>query len=357
MRIFKHATIVLDVTDRRLVACAALVASLAMVLGLTSPAGAQPAPSPPNEGGGTPTLATLRANLEAAAGGYIEAEARLETSQAKQAELQQQLTLAELDMARVRAGVGKYAAEAYRTGRLGVIGLMLQSTSEDDFLDRALALNKMSQYDQARLTQFIAIKQRVLDAKALIAKEVAEQAAATEEMRKRKLAAERALAVAGGTPTRVDVDHSTLPTANPAPRNPDGSWPSQTASVDDPTTSGRITPRTLHALKETQRLGWKWHVSCYRPGNQYEHPKGRACDWATAPDGFSGTAKGSNKTYGDRLASFYVKNAKALGVMYVVWYCTIWLYGSGWRKYNSSGSRCGDSPAMDHTNHVHLSVY
>lgn len=323
------------------------------------PVGAQPAPNPsapPNEGG-TPKLTTLHANLEAAAARYIEAETKLDASRARQAQLQQELTIAELDMARVRVGVGKYAAEAYRTGRLGPIGLMLQANSHDDFLDRAVALDKRAKYDQARLTDFLAAKQRAADAKVLIDKEVAEQAAATEEMRKGKLAAERALAAAGGTRTRVDVDHSKLPTANPAPRNSDGSWPSQSATVDDPTTSGKITPRTLHALTETQRLGWKWHVSCYRPGNQYEHPKGRACDWATAPNGFSGTASGSGKTYGDRLASFYVKNAKALGVMYVVWYCTIWQYGSGWHRYNSTGSKCGDSPANDHTNHVHLSVH
>ena len=61
--------------------------------------------------------------------------------------------------------------------------------------------------------------------------------------------------------------------------------------------------------------------------------------------------------YGNRLAAFYVKNAKALGVMYVVWYCQIWQYGVGWHRYNSTGSNCGDAPAGDHTNHVHLSVY
>lgn len=340
--------------DRRK-ATTALVTCLLLVLGLASPAGAQP--DPPDESGPI-TLDQLRANVEAATGAYIEAEAKLEASQAKQAQLQQELVLAQLDMARVQASVRMYAAEAYRTGRLGVLSLMLRATSQDDFLGRAVTLNKLTQYDQARLHEYLEAKDRTEVAKAAIDAEVALQASAKAEMEKVKKAAEKALAAAGGTPVRVDIDHSKLPTARPAPRNPDGTWPSESRTADDPTTGSKITPRTYHAVKETQRLGFNWYVSCYRANPpRYEHPKGRACDWATDPDSFRGTAKGDNKVYGDRLASFYVKNAKALGVMYVVWYCTIWLYGSGWRRYNSSGSRCGDAPANDHTNHVHLSVY
>lgn len=329
---------------------------LTLVLGLSSPASAQPTPEPPNEGG-PPSLQTLRDNLQAAVSGYIEAESKLEASKTRQAELQQQLTLAELDMARVRVAVGRYAGEAYRQGRLSAVALMLQAGSQEDLIGRAVALNKMSQYDQARLAEFLAAKQRAAEAKAQIDQEVAEQKTQADEMKRRQQAAEKQLAQAGGTAVRVDIDHSTLPTAKPAPRNSDGSWPSQSATVDDPTTGGNITPRLHHAYLETKRLGWNWYVSCWRSGTQYEHPKGRACDWATHPDTFKGTATGASKNYGDRLASFYVKNAKALGVMYVVWYCQIWLYGTGWRKYNSSGSKCGDSAAVDHTNHVHLSVY
>jgi len=337
----------------------ALATVVILTLGFASPAAAQPTPNPttpPNEGG-TPTIATLRANVAAATNAYIEAEQQLELAQRKQAEAQEKLTLAELDMARVKAGVVKYAAEAYRTGRLGTIGHMLAARSQDDFFQRAVMLDKMTQYDQTRLKAFLEAKKRAEDAKTEIDTQLAIQNAATQEMQKRRTAAEKALAVAGGTPVRVDIDPDTLPTANPAPRNPDGTWPSQSATVNDPTTSGRITPRLYHAYLETKRLGWNWYVSCWRSGSMYEHPKGRACDWATSSSGFGGTASGNNKSYGDRLASFYVKNAKALGVMYVVWYCTIWVYGSGWRRYNSTGSRCGDSPANDHTNHVHLSVY
>lgn len=332
-----------------------------LVIGLASPVGAQPTPAPtdPPSEDGTTTLSALRTNLETAVAGYIEAEAKLEASKAKQVELEKEVIDAELEMTRIRVSVARYAAEAYRTGRLGPVSVMINAHSPDEFLGRAMALDKLAQYDQARLAQYIAARKRAADAKAEIDRQIQEQAALAVEMERRKVAAERALAVAGGTPIRVDIDPSSLPEARPAPRNPDGTWPGQGATEDDPTTGGRVTPRLLHAYNETKRLGWDWFVSCYRGSPpRYEHPKGRACDWSTQPNGFGGTAPpGNNKNYGDRLASFYVKNAKALGVMYVVWYCTIWVYGSGWRRYNSAGSRCGDSPSGDHTNHVHLSVY
>ena len=80
-------------------------------------------------------------------------------------------------------------------------------------------------------------------------------------------------------------------------------------------------------------------------------------DFSTEPGGFDGTAKGAEKDYGANLASFFVKNAIALGVMYVVWFCNIWHVGTGWRHYNTAGSVCGDNPSPDHTNHVHVSIY
>lgn len=337
-----------------------LLTVIALVFGLVAPAMAEPTPAPtapPNEGG-TPTLATLRENLTAAATGYIEAEAKLASSKAEQAKFEAQLAAAEGEMARVRSGVAKYAGEVYRTGRLGVVGMMLSASSQDDFLMRAAALDKMTQRDQGSLTLYLEAKRKATEAKAQIEAQIAEQTAASVEMGKRKTAAERALAAVGGTPTRTEIDPASLPNAKPAPRTSTGGWPSESCNVDDPTTGGCITPRTLHSLNETQRLGWNWYVSCYRPGDQYEHPRGRACDWAAYQNGFvNKSASGSNKVYGDRLAAFYAKNAQALGVMYVVWYCQIWHVGTGWRRYNSTGSKCGDSPAGDHTNHVHVSIY
>ncbi len=321
----------------------------AIIVLLPGPAIAQPTP----DESGSQELTTLRANLAAAAEGYMKAEAELGASQAKQAELQKQLTTAEADIARVKTRVADYAAEAYRTGRIGALGLMLDPSAKGDLLGRADAIDKLTRNDSDRLAELADAKRRAAEAKTGLDQQVTTQTAALAEMDRRKQAAEKALAAAQAIRSAPVFDSAGVPIANPAP-----SGLGTGCTEDDPTTSGCITPRTLWALRETKRVGFTWYVSCYRPGDQYEHPKGRACDWAAFEDGFENrSATGANKNYGDRLAAFYVKNAKALGVMYVVWYCQIWQYGVGWHRYNSAGSNCGDSPAGDHTNHVHLSVY
>jgi hypothetical protein len=341
----------------------ALVTVLALVLTLASPTSAQPPggppTDPPNEGG-TQTLATLRENLAAAGQGYIEAEARLDAAKAQQALFEGQLARAEADIARIKVGIGQYASRAYQTGRLGVLGTMLNARSPNDFMGRMEAMDRITQRDQASLSTLMEAKRRATEAKARIDQLVAVQTAAAQEMERRKTAAEKALsAVSGGGSSSGRVNTAGAPDANPAPRNADGSLPKESCSEDDPTpASGCITPRTLHSLREGKRVGFNWYVSCYRPGGDGEHPKGRACDWAAYPNGFvNASAGGSNRAYGDRLAAFFIKNAKALAVMYVVWYCQIWQVGIGWKRYNSTGSNCGDSPAGDHTNHVHVSIY
>lgn len=336
----------------------AAITVLLVLVAFAGQAWAEPTPLPttPPDEGATPTLETLRSNLETAAIGWLDAEAALTASKVKEVGLQEQLTAAELDIARARVGVGKYAGEAYKTGRIGVLGVLLNSTSPDEFLGRALAFDKIAQRDQVRLAILTEAKQRAAEAKRLIDEEIRKQTEATAEMAKRKTAAERALVAVGGGATRGWLDPNSR-AAVPAPRNANGSWPSEMCSINDPTTKGCITPRTNHAMKEAQTAGFGRFVSCFRGGNKYEHPKGRACDFSTNDGGFNGTAAGDTKVYGSNLAYFFVKNAIALGVMYVVWFCEIWVVGAGWRKYNTAGSKCGDSPSPDHTNHVHVSIY
>lgn len=327
---------------------------MALVVALGAPASAQPT-TPPDEGSSN-QLNTLRSNLEAAAAGWLDAEAALAASHAKQQELQDKLTLAQMDMERAKVWVAKYAGEAYKTGPLRTLGAILSATSPDQFLDRAVAINKMAQHDQVQLAQLTDARRRAAEAKAAIDAEIVTQQNMQTEMAKRRQAAERALSAMGSYAINGWMDPNS-PAARPAPRNPDGSWPKEYCTVNDPTTSGCITPRTLHAMQEAQANGFKRYVSCYRPGDRYEHPKGRACDFSATPGGFvNSSAGGDDRLYGDKLASFFVKNATALGVMYVVWYCKVWIAGV-WKSYSATGSKCGDSPAGDHTNHVHVSIY
>lgn len=155
--------------------------------------------------------------------------------------------------------------------------------------------------------------------------------------------------------TDVELDCSRITTANadPAPRNPDGSWPTEACTIaPDPTTgSGCITPRLAHLVTQSTTAGYP-KPGCYRPGHRGEHPKGRACDWMMTS---GGAATGSQKHTGDQMATWAVANADALGIMYVIWYREIWTRSDGWHAYSNPWG--GNNPSGWHTNHIHISVY
>ncbi|MEU4639326.1 hypothetical protein [Micromonospora sp. NPDC023814] len=322
----------------------ALLVAVALLLG----GGALPAYAEPNEGG----TKKLRDALEATAKAHIEAKAKLDNSKRRQKTLTGQLTTLEGRLVELTAQVGEVAAQSYRVGRLTPTAMLLNSASPEAFLERAAHLDLMAQRDGRRLRDLTEAREQARQAKIALDTEVREQQKQLAVMAKKKKEAEAALAaVSSGSSGGFSGGNSS--SAKPAPRNPDGSWPSESCSVNDPTTSGCITPRTLNALQQTQNAGYKRHVSCYRSGGSGEHPKGRACDFSAATNGFEDkTATGGDKAYGDSLAAWHVRNASRLGVLYVIWYRQIWHPGTGWRAYGGSGS-----PAADHTNHVHLSMY
>lgn len=306
-----------------------------------------PLTEPDPEGGSK----TLRDQLDAAARGYIDAKARYDFSVQTQATLTERMRTTELRLSLLRAQVGAVAAASYRSGRLSVVSALLNSGSPDEFLDRAMKVEVLALQEDAQLAELRRVQRELAQQRDRLSAEVTVQTQQLAEMDKKKRDAERALASVGGRPTGGFVAGNS-PAAKPAPRNADGSWPRESCTVDDPTTTGCLTPRTYHSYQQTKAAGFTRYVSCWRSSGDGEHPKGRACDWAAAAGGFGGTATGGDKTYGDRLAAWYVQNASRLGVMYVIWFRQIWMPGTGWRSYNG-----GSTPSGAHTNHVHLSVY
>ena len=154
----------------------------------------------------------------------------------------------------------------------------------------------------------------------------------------------------------VELDCSKVTTpgsAQPAPRNPDGTWPKEGCTIQpDPTTGrGCLTPRTLHMTKQAAGIGYT-NPSCFRQSTFGEHPLGRACDFMVTS---GGTATGAQKQRGETLAAWAVNNADKLGVYYVIWYQRIWMPGRGWEHYTPPGG--GSDPSSLHTNHVHISMY
>jgi peptidoglycan DL-endopeptidase CwlO len=316
----------------------------AAVAGLAGPAAAQP-----GDEGGTPTLGQA---LEAANRGYLDAQAALDASKRRQAELNQRAAEAEKLLAEKTAEAAGIAATAYRTGPLSAASAMLDSASPDRFVDRAMALKGFATRNDRKLRELNRLRRELASAREKIDAEVTLQEQQVAAMAKQKQETEKALAAVGGRATGGYVSASS-PLAKPAPRRPDGSWPPESCTIDDPTTGGCLTPRMLHALQQAKAAGFTRYVACHRPGGPYEHPKGRACDFAAQASGFGGVATGGDRVYGNNLAAYFVRNANQLGVLYTIWFEQIWTPAAGWRAYRGGG---GD-PSSDHTNHVHVSVY
>jgi hypothetical protein len=321
----------------------ALLASLALTAP-ASPAWAEPDEQAPNE---TETP-LLRDVLETTGRGYMQAKARLDQSKKREKTLASELQKAQEQLDLLTPQVAQIAAEAYRQGKVGTLAVLLNSTSPDSFVDRATRLDEISRLNNRKLSQLNAARDVAARAKAALDAEIVEQSKQVAIMAKQKKDAEKALALVGGmSVTGGGYVSATSPVAKAAPRTANGEWPNESCSQEDPTTSGCVTPRTLHAYKETKRAGFNRFVGCYRPGGPYEHPKGRACDWSLQKSGFSPWNTKDELTYGSNLAAFLVRNSDRLGIYYVIWNRQIWFPATGWKSY---------SGPSNHTDHVHMSL-
>lgn len=276
------------------------------------------------------------------------AKSKLDKSKKRQLELAVEVERAKADLEALAPQVGQIAAQSYRTGRIGAIAMLLESDAPDSFVRRAAALDEMNMVNEKKLAEVNTVKSRAEQAKLALDAEVREQQKQTALMAKDKRDADKALALVGGQGFTGGLVDAVSPVARIAPgRTADGDWKPQSCSEDDPTTSGCVTPRTLHAYKEVKRAGFNRFVGCHRNGGPYEHPKGRACDWSLQKSGFSPWHNNDTRMYGNNVAAFLIRNADRLGIYYVIWNRQIWFPATGWKSY---------SGPSNHTDHVHMSL-
>jgi len=329
----------------------ALVAAMFVSVGLTVAEPAAAAPGQPVAAGSEGGDPKLRAELENASRGYNDANAKLESSKNRQAQLNDRMRGTEDELARLSEQVGAIATAAYKGGGVNGLTALLDSESPDGMFERALSLDAQARSDGKRLAQAKRARTDLANQQTALANEVKVQQDQLAEMDRRRKAAEKALAPVGGS-VKTTGPTGGGGTATSAPRKADGTLASEGCTVKDPTTSGCISPRMLNALNSAKGAGFTHFTSCFRSQQDGgEHPQGRACDFAAAPNGFGGVAAGADKQYGDRLAAYFLANSTKLGVLYVIWFNQIWLPSSGWRAYNG-----GTDPSSSHRNHVHLSV-
>ncbi|HEU5127243.1 MAG TPA: hypothetical protein VFU12_04575 [Glycomyces sp.] len=300
-----------------------------------------------------PDEETLEADLTAAIEAVAAAEDEVTAAEHRAEELAAQIAETETLLADLSGDLNDYAVYLHTEGDLRTTAALLSAESPDRMVD-ALTFTGYLADERAALVQ---------EAGALLDDLQSQQEAHAAEIEAAEQALEDAEEAAADLEEQLDElraeqaagpgSDGGAPGADSAPRNSDGSLSSESCTESDPTTSGCLTPRTLHVYNETREAGFTRYVSCYRSGGGGEHPLGRACDFSANSSGFQDVdATGSDKDYGDRLAAWYVNNADALAVEYVIWYRQFWSPSSGWRSYSGANG----TPAGDHTNHVHVSV-
>ncbi|MFG1838876.1 coiled-coil domain-containing protein [Micromonospora sp. NPDC049175] len=327
-----------------------VVAVIAALTVLAGPLPAHAAPTTPTPSGheedGEPQL--LNDVIEQANRDYSAAKSRLDKSKKRQLELALEVDRAKADLDALAPQVGEIAAQSYRTGRIGALAMLLESDAPDTFVQRAAMLDEINMVNENKLAEVNTVKSRAEQAKLLLDTEVREQQKQTAVMAKRKTEADKALSLVGGKGFTGGLVDATSKVAKIGPgRTADGDWKAQSCSEKDPTTSGCITPRTLHAYKEVKAAGFNRFVGCYRSGGPWEHPKGRACDWSLQKSGFAPWHNNDTRMYGNNVAAFLIRNADRLGIYYVIWNRQIWFPASGWKSY---------SGPSNHTDHVHMSL-
>ncbi|MGA3526252.1 coiled-coil domain-containing protein [Melissospora conviva] len=328
-------------------AVAALTAAI-VVVGPAGVAAADP-DTPSGHGQANDDSVLLGDALETVTRGYLQAEKKLEKSKKRQLRLELRLDQANARVEKLRPQVEQIAIESYRSGRISTVAVLLESSSSGSFLERVTTLEELNMINNDKIGELNAARDEAAQAKAEIDAEVAEQEKQAKTMRKQREETEKALSLVGGSRLPGNgLVAATSPRAAMAPgRNSDGSWAPEGCTQGDPTTSGCLTPRTLHMYKEARKAGFTRFTGCFRTGDIWEHPKGRACDFSLQSSGFSPAYTQDQMLYGNNLTAFLIRNADRLGIYYIIWHRNIWFPSTGWAGYSGTS---------DHTDHVHVSL-
>ncbi|HWS34180.1 MAG TPA: hypothetical protein VN408_15730 [Actinoplanes sp.] len=285
---------------------------------------------------------------------YVSAKAAVDASIKNQKKLNTEVKAAEDRRDLLIPEVNSIARQQFLTGNLSTVTFLLDSSSSNDFLNKAVSLEEINSLHDKKLNELNEVIEEVTTKKAALDAELKNEQKQLGVLAKQKDSAEKQLDLVGAsTGINRTVNQGLVDAksdkAKAAPRNSSGGFSAEGCTETDPTTSGCVTKRTLNMYKEVKKAGFDMFVGCFRTGGPFEHPKGRACDWSLQKSGFSSASLSDTKKmkYGNNLTAFLVRNADALGIYYVIWYKQIWFPASGWKSYHG---------VSDHTDHVHVSM-
>ncbi|MEV0235399.1 hypothetical protein [Nonomuraea sp. NPDC050786] len=245
-------------------------------------------------------------------------------------------TIYERESAELRA----MAVSQYIGGETGQLAVLAGNQDPSSFLAR-MALNQhLVELQDARLRGYAQVRDAHQQAEDEADARAKELAGTVDDLEKRKKKAEKQI-------DRIKDKIDQLYTA-PGVRRPDGTWVPQLPGGSD-----NITPR-MRLVKQLikERFEVPFGIGCYRTiQDGGEHPLGRACDFMLSRGGALPSAGEVER--GNQIAAWAIKNAKRLGIMYIIYRQRIWHARTGaWRTMSDRGGT-----TANHYDHPHISVY
>ncbi|MEQ4724503.1 hypothetical protein [Nonomuraea sp. B19D2] len=232
------------------------------------------------------------------------------------------------------------AVSQYVGGEPGQFALLISTQDPASLLGR-MALNQhLIGLQDARLRGYAQVRDAHQQAKDEADARTKELSRTADDLEKRKKKAEKQI-------ERIKDKIDQLYTA-PGVRRPDGTWVPQLPGGSD-----NITPR-MRLVKQLikERFDVPNGIGCYRAiQDGGEHPLGRACDFMLSRGGAMPSAAEVER--GNQISAWAIKNAKRLGIMYIIYRQRIWHARTGsWRTMSDRGGT-----TANHYDHPHISVY
>ncbi|SDI40464.1 coiled-coil domain-containing protein [Nonomuraea jiangxiensis] len=232
------------------------------------------------------------------------------------------------------------AVAQYTGGAPNEVTMMTGAQDPSALLGRMALTRHLVTLQDARLGGYARVRDDHQRAKGEAAARAEELARTVDELEERKARAEKTI-------ERIKDRIDQLYTA-PGVRRPDGTWVPQLPEGAD-----NVTPRMrLVKMLIEQRFDVPYGIGCYRAVQDGgEHPLGRACDFMLSRGGAMPT--GEELKRGDEIAEWAIKNARRLGIMYIIYRQRIWhVRTGGWRTMSDRGGT-----TANHYDHPHISVY
>ncbi|MGP3931758.1 coiled-coil domain-containing protein [Nonomuraea sp. KM88] len=319
-----------------LLATALLAGLLAGLLG-AAPAHADPKPTVKRL---KKELAGLQKESDKLIAGYYSSRIAREKAEKAEKAARKKLTAAQKVYDRHSTELRAMAVAQYTGGEPGALTLLSGEREPTALFGRmALARHLVARQD-ARLRDHARVRDEHRQATGEAAARAKELARTTGDLEERKEKAEKQIE---RIKDKIDQLHEA-----PGVRRSDGTWVPQL-----PEGSDHITPRMRLVRKLIQdRFDVPYGIGCFRAiQDGGEHPLGRACDFMLSRGGAMPSAAELER--GDQIAKWAIKNAKRLGIMYVIYRQRIWHATSGtWRTMSDRGGT-----TANHYDHPHISVY